>query len=144
MDMPKVSDKYLKLIRDFPLRPIRNDAELHRATKVVDQLAARGEADLSADESAYLDVLSDVVEKYEERRYPLHESTAAEMLAFLIEQRNVTQKDVAEATGIPISTISELISGKRAFTLNHVKRLIGYFHVSPAVFVAAKTLEPVA
>ena len=140
--MAKISERYLELIHAFPLRPIRNDAELKRATKVIDVLADRGEKNLSADEAAYLEVLSDLAEKYEDAHYSIKESTPAEMLAFYIEQKGVTQRQVAEQSGIPVSTISELLSGTRTFTMNHVERLAAYFHCSPAVFITTKTLEP--
>ena len=60
---------YLKLIRRFPLRPIRSDADLDRAIAMVDALAARIK-DLTPDERDYLDVLADLVEKYETDAIP--------------------------------------------------------------------------
>lgn len=140
--MPRVSSRYLELIYEFPLKPIRSDAELKRATKVIDQLADRGESNLTPDETAYLSVISDLIEKYEGAHYPIDEATPAQVLAFCIEQRAVTQRQVAEQTGIPVSTISELISEKRTFTMNHVERLSGYFQVSPAVFIVTKKPVP--
>jgi HTH-type transcriptional regulator/antitoxin HigA len=139
--MAKVSEKYMELIRAFPLRPICTDLELDRAIKAVDRLTDRGVDRLTADETAYLDVLSDLVEKYENKHHAIEESTPAQVLAFLIEDRNITQKVVAAATGIPVSTISELISEKRTLTMNHVERLSAYFKVSPAVFVSVKTRD---
>lgn len=139
--MAKTSDRYFDLVHTFPLKPIRNESELRRATKVMNELAFRGEDNLDADEAAYLDVLSDLVEKYEDAHYPVPNSTPAQMLAFCIEQKDVTQKEVAKATGVPESTICELLSEKRPFTMNHVERLSVYFHVSPAVFIVKRTLE---
>ena len=130
----KISEKYLELIHAFPLRPIRNESELKRATKVIEQLMIREEDDLSADEGAYLEVLAGLVEEYEDEHYPMGESTPARMLEFFIDQRDVTQRDVAQKTGIPVSTISELLSEKREFTRNHIERLSEYFHVNPSVF----------
>ena len=43
---------YLALIRRLPLRPIRSDAELEAATRLVDELTDRD--DLSPAESDYL------------------------------------------------------------------------------------------
>jgi len=138
--MAKVSKEYLGLIAAFPLKPIRNETELKRATKVAEKLMVRDENDLTADETGYLEVLARLIEEYEDVHYPMDEPTPAGMLEFMIEQRDVTQREVAEATGIPISTVSELISGKRGFTLNHVERLAAYFHCNPAVFISTKAL----
>ena len=62
------SDRYFDLVREFPLRPLRSDRELDRAIAVIDRLLARGK--LASDEADYLDVLSDLVEKYEDEALP--------------------------------------------------------------------------
>jgi len=63
------SDRYFELVRQFPLRPIRSDAELDRAIALLDSLVDR--EDLDPDESDYLDVLGDIVEKYEGQEHPI-------------------------------------------------------------------------
>ena len=62
-------EKYLDLVRHFPLRPIRSERDLDRAAKVIDSLVDR--PSLSFDEKDYLNVLSDLVEAYEEEHYPI-------------------------------------------------------------------------
>ena len=64
-DMPKLPEKYARLIEQFPLRPIRNDDDLKRAIRVLHPLVATEE--LSADESDYLEVLSRLIEDYESK-----------------------------------------------------------------------------
>src|SRR5579872_2385309 len=59
-----VGDLYLTLIREFPLRPIRSEADLDGAIAMIDALTDRGE--LRPDEQDYLDVLSKLVEEYED------------------------------------------------------------------------------
>jgi HTH-type transcriptional regulator/antitoxin HigA len=54
--------RYLELVRRFPLRPIRTKRDYRLATKVMEELAIRGEDDLNGDERDYLDVLTDLVE----------------------------------------------------------------------------------
>ena len=51
-------DNYLALVRAFPLRPIRSEAELDRAIAVIDSLIARDDLDLEQED--YLDVLGSV------------------------------------------------------------------------------------
>jgi len=51
-------DRYFKLVRKFPLRPLRSDKELSAAIKVIDSLIVRG--DLDSGEQDYLDVLTDI------------------------------------------------------------------------------------
>src|SRR5947209_18286411 len=66
---PAADDRYLDLVRRFPLRPIRSEAELDRAIAMIDSLV--DQETLSLDEQDYLDVLSDIVEKYETETHPL-------------------------------------------------------------------------
>jgi HTH-type transcriptional regulator/antitoxin HigA len=129
----KANDTYLALVRRFPLRPIRTEAELDAAISVIDTLTDRD--NLNPGEADYLDVLSDLVERYEEQAHPIGEVSDAEMLAFLIDQKGVKQVDVARATGIAESTLSELLRGKRQLTRAQITKLAAYFGVQPGAFV---------
>lgn len=126
---------YLRLIRRFPLRPIQSEAELDRATAVMNELLDRGELDPAEDD--YLDVLSDLVERYEEKAHPIPDVSEGEMLAFLIEQKDVKQVDVARGAGLAESTLSEVRAGKRRLTRGQVEKLARYFRVGPEVFLQA-------
>ncbi len=128
----RVPDSYLALILKFPLRPIRSEKELHAAIKVVNSLATR--PDLDAGEADYLDVLSDLVERYETASHPMEPLPDAAMLRHLIAAQGATQTAVAKATGIKDSAISEVLAGKRRLSRANVEKLARYFHVSPAVF----------
>lgn len=125
-------DTYWVLIRRFPLRPIRSEAELDRAIEIVDELTGRD--DLDAGEKDYLDVLSDLIEPYEAEQYPIEPVSDAAILAHLIEAKGVTQARVAGETRIAESTISEVLSGKRALNRSQIGRLSRYFNVMPTVF----------
>lgn len=58
--------EYTLLMREYPIRPIKNDDELTVALKVVDVLTSFNCPPLSEDEQDYLDLLTDVILKYEE------------------------------------------------------------------------------
>src|SRR5208283_1062913 len=96
--------KYLELVRRFLLRPIRSEGELDRAVKVIDSLIDR--PSLSPGEQDYLDVLSDLVEAYEDKHHSMPPVSDARLLQHLIEAKGVTQTAVSQATGIANSTIS--------------------------------------
>src|SRR5439155_16365817 len=106
-------NSYFRLVREFPLKPIRSEKELDQAGAIINRLVDRGVHGLTAGEDAYLDVLSDLTKKYETEHHPIEDVSPAEVLAHLIEAKGVTQRAVAEATGIPESTISELLAGRR-------------------------------
>ena len=123
---------YLKLVNRFDLRPIRTDDALDEALEIVRDLMGRH--DLDAGERDYLDVLAALVSRYEEERYPMPRVSDAAMLRHLIEARGVTQSKLASDVGIPMSTISEFLSGKRKMARHHVKTLAAYFGVGESVF----------
>jgi len=126
-------DSYQALIRRFPLRPIRNESELDGAIAVIDALSIRD--DLDPGESDFLDVLSDLVERYEDKHYTIGDVSDAEMLAFLMDQRGAKQVEIARATGIAESTLSEVLRGKRRLTRGQITKLAAHFHVGPGVFL---------
>jgi HTH-type transcriptional regulator/antitoxin HigA len=126
---------YLPLIRRFPLRPIRSDAELDEASRVVDELTDRD--DLSPTELDYLDVLGDLIEKYEDEHVELPEVSDSVMLRSLMEENGVKQVDVIRGTGISKTVLSLILSGKRKLTRKHLSVLVKYFGVSPSSFLGA-------
>jgi HTH-type transcriptional regulator/antitoxin HigA len=121
-------------VQKFPLRPIRSDQDLDRAIAIINSLIDR--SGLSPDEDDYLDVLGDLVEKYETEHHPMLPVSDADMLRHLIEARNTTQARVATDTGIAESTISAIVSGKRGMNRKHIELVARYFKVKPAVFIS--------
>ena len=137
--MARVSSKYLELIRTFPLRPIRSETELDRAEAVLHHLLDA--TALSAPEQDYLEILGNLIEEYEETAHPIEPLPPHEMLATSLESKGVTQTQVAQVTGIPVSTISELISQKREFNVSHIERLCAYFGLGPSAFIQVPRKE---
>ena len=134
VDAPgSVDPAYLTLIRRFPLRPIRTDAELEAAICVVDELTDRD--DLSVTETDYLDVLGDLVEKYEAEHVEIPHVSDALMLRSLIDEKGVRQADVARSTGISKTVLSLILNGKRDLTREHIGALSKYFGVNPGAFL---------
>lgn len=123
---------YLKYIKAFPLRPLRNDKELAVAAHVVDQLL---KFDLDEGGRDYLDVLTDLVEKYERERHPMPDASESDVLRLLMESNGLSQPQLAEKVGISQSTLSAVLTGKRSLTKEHVVALARYFNVSPAAFL---------
>lgn len=126
------TDKYLKLVRAFPLRPIRSDVELDRAIAIIDSLITRDDLDLG--EEDYLDVLSDLVHRYEAEHDPIAPVPDADMVRFLLESNDMSQTQLAQRSEIAESTISEILAGKRRLSRRHIVALSRVFHVSPALF----------
>jgi len=130
----KTEDRYLDLVRQFPLRPLRTDADLDAAVAVIDSLIDY--TTLAAPEQDYLDVLSDLVEAYEAEAVPMRPVGDADLLRFLIEQKGVTQAGAASGAGIAASTISEVLAGKRKLNRTQIAKLARYFHIECGAFLS--------
>lgn len=132
---PRAGARYLELVCGFPLRPLRSDEELDQAIEVVNGLIDRDK--LTPEEDDYLDVLGDLIRKYETEHHPMPPVSDADMLRFLIESRQATLSKVAAESGIAVSTISEILAGKRTLNRRHIEAFARYFHVEPSVFMSA-------
>jgi HTH-type transcriptional regulator/antitoxin HigA len=126
-------DRYLQLIREFPLRPLRSEADLDRAVAMLDALTDRGE--LAGDERDYLQVLSGLVHDYEREHDPLPGMSPVEALRYLLDENEMTQARLSEQTGIAVATISEILNGKRGISPTVRKALATRFKVDGALFV---------
>ncbi|HJT35860.1 MAG TPA: hypothetical protein VJ783_27780 [Pirellulales bacterium] len=125
-------DVYFRLVRSFPLLPIESEEELDLAIAVINSLLDK--PSLLPGEQGYLDVLSDLVEKYESTEHPLGPVSDGDMLRHLIEAKGVTETDVSRATKIAAAVISDVLSGKRQLIRAQRAKLASYFCVDPDVF----------
>ena len=132
-DVPKTYDQLLVM---HPLRPIHHDVELEHATEMIDVLAGH---DLNADQADYLDVLSTLVEAYENTHYPLDDPATCglDALRALLDDHGMNATDLARLLGVHRSMGSKLLKGERALTARHLKMLSDRFKVSADLFLGS-------
>lgn len=124
-------DSYLELIQAFPLAAIRSEAHLRAAQVVMDQLLAEGKLDEG--ETLYLDALSDLTSAYEDEHHAIEQASDADMLRHLLAAKGANQTELHRATGIPKSTISEVLAGKKPFSRQMIRKMAAYFRVDVTV-----------
>lgn len=124
--------EYAGLCAAFPLRPIKDEAGLTTAIGIIDRLIDKDA--LSFAEDDYLDVLSDLVVKYEDKMYPDEPfKNDGEAIQALLDN-GFTQAEFARKTKIPESTISEILRGKRRLNRNQLRRICEAFKINPTFF----------
>jgi HTH-type transcriptional regulator/antitoxin HigA len=94
---------------------------------MLDRLMEKGELDEG--EEMYLDALSDLIGTYEDAHHAIEPASDADMLRHLMEARGISQSELSKDSGLPKSSISEVLSGKKPFSKQMIRRLADYFHV---------------
>jgi len=111
---------------------IHSEKENEHYTALLEELDRRP-GKLTTAELRLAELLTLLIEDFEEKHYSLKASTGIEVLEELIEANGLKQKDLVDIFGTP-SIISEVLSGKRNFTTEHIRKLSRRFHVSPELF----------
>lgn len=132
MSSVTVSREYSVLLTKVPPKVIRTEKENEAYTEIVHDLDRRSKT-LTSAEKELAELLTLLIEDFEEKRYRLPRSTPLDVIRFLMEQHGLRQKDLAEEFRTP-SIVSEVLSGKRDLSKDHIKRLSERFHVSPELF----------
>ena len=83
----------------------------------------------------YLDVLTDLVEAYENEHERIPDASEADVLHELMRANELSQSKLAKKVGISQSTISAVLNGRRSLTKEQVLTLAKFFCVSPAAFL---------
>jgi HTH-type transcriptional regulator / antitoxin HigA len=112
---------------------IATEAEYDLAIRQIEWLLKKGER-ISAEEDRLLDLLSTLVEKYEDEHCPIEPSVPHEVLQHLMEARGLKQKDVVHLFGSS-GRASEAINGARPISKEQAKTLADFFHVSTDLFI---------
>ena len=125
------STDYARLLKKIPPKVIRSERENEYYVEALYELDQR--KSLSREERELADLLTLLIEDFEDRKYSLPRATPTEMLAFLMEQQGLKQKDLVDVFGTR-SIVSEVVNGKRELNKEHIRKLSARFGVSPEVF----------
>ncbi len=128
--------KYGNLLMSVLPSVIVNDEELERMTEEIDRLITKDikQGSLSPEEDRLLELLSVLVEEYEDKHYPIPDASPNEVLRFLMEQKDLKQSDLLPIFGSSGIT-SEVVNGKRSISKAQAKKLAEFFKISVELFI---------
>ena len=112
---------------------IRNDRELEAYTEALFQLTALEKP--SRHEMEAIELLTVLVERYEQERYPIPKSDPVSVVRVLMERQELKQRDLIPQFGSE-SAVSMFLSGQRNLTLEQVRKLSVRFKVAADVFLS--------
>jgi HTH-type transcriptional regulator / antitoxin HigA len=119
-------------------RVIHNDAELEMYTDALFRLTALESP--SPSEMEAIELLTLLVERYEQEHYSIPAADPASVVRFLVEQQNLTQRDLIPQFGSE-SAVSMFMTGQRKLTLEQVRKLSARFKLPVDVFIAKGSIK---
>ena len=81
-----------------------------------------------------MEILSILIDKYENENYPIDMPDPIEAIKFRMEQLDMKQKDLAAAMGFK-SRVSEILNKKRKLTLEMIRKLNLVLNIPTEVLV---------
>ena len=92
-------------------------------------------------EAEAIELLTLLVDRYEQSHYSLPKADAISVLRFLIEKRGLTQRDLIPEFGSG-SAVSMFLRGQRKLTVEQVRKLSVRFKLSADVFITRESMFP--
>lgn len=121
-----------KMIAKGAPHVIHNDEELEAYTDALFQLTALENP--SRCEAQAIELLTLLIERYEETHYPIPAADAVSVVRFLLEHQNLAQRDLIPQFGSE-SAVSMFLARQRKLTLDQVRKLSARFKLPADVFV---------
>jgi HTH-type transcriptional regulator/antitoxin HigA len=112
---------------------IRTEEENERLIVELEQLDRRHD-ELTPEEREYGELLTVLIEAFEDAHYALEGSTPSSRLCSLMEERDLRQRDLLDVFGSR-GIASEVVSGKRAISKAQAKKLAAIFHMPADLFL---------
>jgi HTH-type transcriptional regulator / antitoxin HigA len=116
------------------IKPIKNKKDYDATLKRIESLmnAKRNSPDFDE-----LEVLSILVEKYEDEHFPIKSPDPIESIKFRMEQLGLSQSDLVAVIGSK-SKVSEVLSGKRSLSVRMIRALHESLKIPADVLIQVK------
>lgn len=117
------------------LRPIHSKADFERMVAMMNSLLDDVGDDEDHPLSSLLDLVSDLVSRYEQEHHAIEPAAPNDTLRFLLAARGLKQEDLSAI--VAQGNLSAILAGKRKISATLAGKLGKFFGISPAVFVPA-------
>jgi HTH-type transcriptional regulator/antitoxin HigA len=113
------------------IKPIRNEKDYQKA---LDRLEAIFDAKKGSEQGDELEILSILIDRYENDYFPIGMPDPIEAIKFRMEQMDMKQKDLSDLLGFK-SRVSEILNKKRKLTLDMIRKLNTTLHIPTEVLI---------
>ena len=128
--MPK---GYAGLCKVLMPRPIHDESELENVSEVAEAMAGHK---LTSDQSDYFDLLSKLIEDYEEEHVPVPKISGAAALRHLLGEHGMSGGEFSRLLGAHRTLGPMIPRGERKLTAEHIRIFASHFCVSADLFLA--------
>lgn len=119
------------------IKPIKNEKDYNSALAEIERLMD-SEANTSAGDK--LDVLTTLVEAYEEKHYPVDPPDPIEAIIHQMESQGITRKDLEQYIGNR-ARVSEVLNRKRSLSINMIRNLQKGLGISAEILIRPYSLN---
>jgi HTH-type transcriptional regulator/antitoxin HigA len=113
------------------IKPIKSERDYEQA---MERLSIIFDAKKGSKEGDELEILSILIEKYENEHFSIGFPDPIEAIKFRMEQMGLKQKDLADAVGFT-SRVSEILTKKRKLTVEMIRNLSLKLNIPTEVLV---------
>ena len=113
------------------ISPIRSEKDYNKALERLEDIFETKPGTKEGDE---LEILSILIDKYENEHFPIGMPDPVEAIKFRMEQMGMKQKDLVALIGFK-SRVSEILNRKRKLTLDMVRKLSKALHIPTEVLI---------
>ncbi|GAB1537866.1 DNA-binding protein [Scytonema sp. NUACC21] len=115
----------------FELRPIKNETDYRAALNEIERLF---DAEPDTAEFNRLDILTTLVEAYEQRHYPIEAPEPIEAILYYLESRGLSSRNLEPIIGSE-KEVADILNRKKALTLDMIRHLHGSLSIPADVLI---------
>jgi len=113
------------------IKPIKTEKDYEKA---LERLEVIFDAPQNTKEGDEAEVLSLLIENYENQYYPIEAPDPIEAIKIRMEEMNIKQKDLVGVIGGK-SRVSEILNKKKKLTVDMIRKLEGMLNLSASILV---------
>ncbi len=124
--------RYAALLAEHQPKAVRSEREYRRMLSIAESLTR---PNASKAEIQLLDLVGDLIEKYEAEQFPIPAAEPGQVLEHLIASREISRSEFAREVGVSRQLVTDIIKGRSGIKLEQMRKFAAFFGVQPAVFV---------
>ena len=121
------------------LHPIKTESDYQNALQEIERLF---DAEPNSPECDRLDILTTLIEAYEQKHYPIEAPDPISAILYYLESRGLSQQDLAESIGSQ-QQVTAILNRQQPLTLDLIRRLNQNLKIPAEILIKPYSLEQI-